>query len=292
MSPSLAEMKNKYISPTEYAFSTPLIPNTPANASSMYRERTQSEIVLAAQANETAQLRQTCTRLNDSQSQSAQEQTDEISRLKQLCARRSRHLEGVHKRNIKTKATKQEDSAGANKAIDWSINCSRYDLGFGDPSSEYANAHHSRSPDHRMRRDSYPDRNIDRNRRNPMPSDDSPSDSGQDDGRRKSRNEYREQNSGQRCRDRTGNSQSVIMALKPVPVNQWKICFSGEPNPMNKYDVNIHKFIATIECICRSASIPKNAISPQMMHLLAGSARDWYQSESNNIHTWDNSSND
>lgn len=112
-------------------------------------------------------------------------------------------------------------------------------------------------------------------RRPTSPSDSSPSSSEDYDGRRR-RNGYRTRNR-ERRREPT---------LKPVPVNQWRISFSGDTNPSNKHDLNIHNFIEQVELFRRASSISEADLLLQIIHLLAGSARAWFQNESRHLHTW------
>lgn len=263
-------------------------------------------------ADEIARLKRLCARMSDELKEEREKFSDsrvtppdEPQRIlvgRNKIVRRSSTMPGIEKTNelLKPKDDNKSHEAysankiGADRREQYTINgrpmshdCSRYTMDRCDSSNDYASSHDSRNSDRRNRRDTYPGQYEVHNRRIPMPSDDSPSDSDREAGRRGNRDENRERNSGQWRRDRTGNSQPITMALKPVPVNQWRVCFSGDPKPTNKYDVSIHKFIATVECICTNASIPMNAILSQIIHLLAGSALDWYQSEAKNIRTWD-----
>lgn len=122
---------------------------------------------------------------------------------------------------------------------------------------------------------------------NNQPSDDSPSDSDDNDdafgGRRSRRVEIRNHSHRERY-DKVPVRSAYH--LKTPPINHWKVCFSGDPTPVNKYDVHITKFLSLVKCYCSQARIPESAILEQIMHLLAGSALDWYQNECRNIHDW------
>lgn len=126
-----------------------------------------------------------------------------------------------------------------------------------------------RSRESRRDRQPRPNENRRERRQSPGPSGDSPS-SGDD-------HEYR--------RRRQRNQREVTM--KPIPVNQWRISFSGDPNSSNKHDLNIHNFIEQVELFRRSSGISQDMLLLQIIHLLTGSARAWFQNESRHIETWD-----
>lgn len=78
----------------------------------------------------------------------------------------------------------------------------------------------------------------------------------------------------------------LIDHVKPILIGHWKICFSGDTPPASKYDVDIHRFLGQVDAFRRTARISHRALLSQILHLLAGSARDWFQLESRNIKTW------
>lgn len=88
---------------------------------------------------------------------------------------------------------------------------------------------------------------------------------------------------------RVGNSDNNFnnrQLTKTVPVNQWRISFSGDANSPNKHDVNIHKFLKQVSLFRRASKITENELLDQVIHLLSGNARDWYQNAYTCIRTW------
>lgn len=73
---------------------------------------------------------------------------------------------------------------------------------------------------------------------------------------------------------------------KSVPVNQWRISFSGEMRPDNKTDLNIHDFLEQVEMFSRAENITEQELLRQIVHLLHGRARAWYQNVYRYICTW------
>lgn len=94
------------------------------------------------------------------------------------------------------------------------------------------------------------------------------------DRRHPNRNENTEMN-----QDTSGDGP-LIDHIKPIQVGQWKICFSGDTPPINKYDVDIHRFLGQVDAFRRTARLSHRAVLSQILHLLVGSARDWFQLES------------
>lgn len=168
----------------------------------------------------------------------------------------------------------QRNQSGSER--NWEIERSRSRRSnHSDSSRNYPRSEDSRENNNR--------RNANRARRDPSPSD-SPSDS--DNGDRRRENCPGRRIANRAFEGRSRNAHRAYVSLKTPPINHWKVCFSGDPTPVNKYDVNIHKFIALVSCYCAKARIPEEAILEQIMHLLAGSALDWYQNECKSIHTW------
>lgn len=97
------------------------------------------------------------------------------------------------------------------------------------------------------------------------------------------------QRPARRHRRRRRRSHSGRRSSNPrvVPVNHWRISFSGEANSSNKFDLNIHKFLQQVKLFRRASNISRRNLLRQIIHLLNGSARDWYQNASRNIHTWE-----
>lgn len=73
---------------------------------------------------------------------------------------------------------------------------------------------------------------------------------------------------------------------KPIPINQWKISFSGDTSSANKYDVNLHNFLDQVDMFRQANRIECQDLLLQIPHLLNGSARAWYQNVYGLIRTW------
>lgn len=69
---------------------------------------------------------------------------------------------------------------------------------------------------------------------------------------------------------------------KRIPINQWKIVFSGDTSN-GRNELSIHDFIAQVEMFRRSEDVPEDDLIRQIIHLLTGRARLWYQTEYHNI---------
>lgn len=81
-----------------------------------------------------------------------------------------------------------------------------------------------------------------------------------------------------------GSGSSLPMP-KPVPVNRWRIYFSGEVNPARN-ELSIHDFLAQVDMFRRSEGIPEAEMIRQIIHLLRGSASLWYQTVYYSIQSW------
>lgn len=144
----------------------------------------------------------------------------------------------------------------------------------------------------------------DRQRREPRPSSPSPSPSESCADNRRSNRDDREcrrrenrSESDQRDRRRGCNEFAPPITtnngnynqrqhVKTVPVNQWRISFSGDVSSLNKHDVNIYKFLEQVNLFRRASRITEEELLDQIIHLLAGNARDWYQTAYMRIRTW------
>lgn len=91
---------------------------------------------------------------------------------------------------------------------------------------------------------------------------------------------------GHHRRRRRHRSHGRNTNQRVVPVNHWRISFSGEANSSNKFDLNIHKFLQQVKLFRRASNISRGELLRQIIHLLNGSARDWYQNASRTINTW------
>lgn len=69
---------------------------------------------------------------------------------------------------------------------------------------------------------------------------------------------------------------------KSVPVHQWKLSFSGEPNTMHLYD-----FLSELRMFQRSERVPDEVLLASVVHLLSGRARLWYRSWFATFECWD-----
>lgn len=81
-----------------------------------------------------------------------------------------------------------------------------------------------------------------------------------------------------------GSGSSLPMP-KPVPVNRWKIYFSGEVN-LTRNELSIHDFLAQVDMFRRSEGIHESEMIRQIIHLLRGSASLWYQTVYHSIQSW------
>lgn len=69
---------------------------------------------------------------------------------------------------------------------------------------------------------------------------------------------------------------------KSVPVNHWKVSFSGDGQGLHLFD-----FLSQVRMLQRSEMIPDQELLPMMVHLFTGRAKNWYGSLSGTIRTWD-----
>lgn len=68
---------------------------------------------------------------------------------------------------------------------------------------------------------------------------------------------------------------------KTVPVNHWRISFSGDGQGLHLYD-----FLSQVRMLQRSEMIPDNELLPSMVHLFTGRAKNWYGRWSYSFQTW------
>lgn len=131
----------------------------------------------------------------------------------------------------------------------------------------------------------------------PLPSESSDSGSGDernDDSRRGGRRPHSNSPSSRydtpdecdRDANRRTNGAARPPHFKSVPINQWRISFSGSEHSANKHDVNVHQFLEQVELFRRAGRISENELLDQVIHLLSGNARDWYQHSHRRIRTW------
>lgn len=69
---------------------------------------------------------------------------------------------------------------------------------------------------------------------------------------------------------------------KSVPVNQWRINFSGDGRGLHLYD-----FLSQVSLFQRSEMISDEELMYSLVHLLTGRARQWYASLGNSIDSWE-----
>lgn len=69
---------------------------------------------------------------------------------------------------------------------------------------------------------------------------------------------------------------------KNVPVNQWKITFSGDG-----YGLHLYDFLSQVEIYKRSEQISNAEIMYSIIFLLSGRARLWYQSTYRSFRSWE-----
>lgn len=69
---------------------------------------------------------------------------------------------------------------------------------------------------------------------------------------------------------------------KSVPVNQWRITFSGDGRGLHLYD-----FLSQVSLFQRSEMISDEELMYSLVHLLNGRARQWYASLGDSIDSWE-----
>lgn len=82
------------------------------------------------------------------------------------------------------------------------------------------------------------------------------------------------------------STMSQVSSRKYVPVNQWRISFSAEVKSDVKTDLNIHDFLEQVQMFSRAECISEDELLRQMVHLLHGRARAWYQNVYQHINSW------
>lgn len=230
--------------------------------------------------------------------------SDEMTRMKEVCRQMAIELAQLREEqanaataNGKLRGGDREDNYRHRENGNNNNNRHRES---SDSSGNYPNSTDTRENTGRNPRDEHTRRSSDRHGREPSSPDDSPDSS--DNGSYRRRNNGNGRNEGSHNQRRNGHvrhgqndqrdrnngrNRELTTQLKPIAINNWRVCFSGDPTPVSKYDVNIHKFLALLKTHCQRAHISQEAVLEHVLHLLAGSALDWYQSEGYNIHTWD-----
>lgn len=69
---------------------------------------------------------------------------------------------------------------------------------------------------------------------------------------------------------------------KPVPVNQWRISFSGDGRGLHLYD-----FLSQVTMYQRAEQVSNNELRFSIVHLLTGRAKMWYQSIYDTVDSWE-----
>lgn len=70
---------------------------------------------------------------------------------------------------------------------------------------------------------------------------------------------------------------------KPVPINQWKVSFSGGSS---KDSLPVHDFLTQVEILSHAEGYSDSDLLSQIVHLLTGRARSWYQQAYFSIRSW------
>lgn len=70
-----------------------------------------------------------------------------------------------------------------------------------------------------------------------------------------------------------------------VPIARWKILYSGDA-PAKPNEVNIHDFLDLCRMYSLSENVSEETLLQQIVHLLTGRARAWFQSVYRDIYTW------
>lgn len=79
-------------------------------------------------------------------------------------------------------------------------------------------------------------------------------------------------------------ADSYIPRSRPrnaVPINQWKITFSGDGNGLHLYD-----FLKQVQIFQRAENVSDDEMLHSIIHLLAGRARSWYFSVVDHFVSW------
>lgn len=83
----------------------------------------------------------------------------------------------------------------------------------------------------------------------------------------------------------TQRSSVQSQNVRFIPVNKWKISFSGNANSDGR-DSSIHEFLAQVEMFRRSEGVSERDLVRQAIHLLRGPALAWYETVYYTIYTW------
>lgn len=74
--------------------------------------------------------------------------------------------------------------------------------------------------------------------------------------------------------------------LPRIPVNHWRIVFSGDEVKSVKNDLGIHDFLAQVDMFRQAEQMGEQQLLQKIPHLLIGSARTWYTLYRHRILTW------
>lgn len=82
------------------------------------------------------------------------------------------------------------------------------------------------------------------------------------------------------------NQYRSATRLKPVPIHQWKITFSGEDKKVSSADLSVHDFVFQVNVQKQVQGIPDVEMLGQISTLLTHGARTWYLSNYGRFHGW------
>lgn len=82
------------------------------------------------------------------------------------------------------------------------------------------------------------------------------------------------------------NNPNHGQRLKPIPIHQWQLYFSGEEKKVSNYDLNVHDFIFQINIMKLSQGISDFEMLGHVGMLLTNSARVWYLSNYGRFASW------
>lgn len=81
-----------------------------------------------------------------------------------------------------------------------------------------------------------------------------------------------------------GYRNTGMRKAQQVPVNKWKICFSGEAKKPN--ELGIHDFLEQLEMFRRAEQLTEDDLLYEVAHLLRGRARAWFTVAFREITSW------
>lgn len=82
------------------------------------------------------------------------------------------------------------------------------------------------------------------------------------------------------------NAQNRSNSDRRVPINQWKVTFSGDEPKVLKTDTNLFDFLNMVELYRKSDNMSEEELLHRIPHLLSGSAREWLSMNYHRIDTW------